>query len=234
MSNNKDLLGRMSYSGSDINVYVMIPKKIENEAQSDETQVFNNDVTIQWGDSFQNVNTKEKEILPFVKLGELQTISCSIYREKVPVKGLGFDGVRGHSRGYVHVAGTMIFTVFYDSVLNEIVDNEAITGSQFSYKRIDQLPPLNLAIYFGSESGQNSKMFIWGVEFMNEGQVMSIQDLITENSVNYVAQDISRMRPYGKGFESLIPTNRPAKGRIAKGQEADISEQLSQYKRYFL
>ena len=44
-------------------------------------------------------------------------------------------------------------------------------------------------------------MSLFGVEFLNEGQVMSVQDLYTETSITYVAKEKTRL----KDVNSIYP-----------------------------
>jgi hypothetical protein len=44
-----------------------------------------------------------------------------------------------------------------------------------------------------NEYGAVSRLVLYGVELVNEGQTMSIDDLITENVVNFVARHIEPM-----------------------------------------
>lgn len=169
-----------SYSGSDIDVWAVV--------------------------SPDGLETDNRRSANAIKLAELQTISYSIYRDKQEVRGLGNPGHLGVTRGMETIAGTMIFTVFDDAVLSRLMRDRYGEGQRSL--RIDQLPPLDLFIYLANETGQASKMSIFGVEFMNEGQVMSAQDLITENSVNYIAKYISRLRPIGAQVEDNMATYR--------------------------
>lgn len=138
----------------------------------------------------------------FQKLMELQTFSYSIYRDTEPVKVLGQDTVRGFTRGYTTIAGTMIFTVIHEAVLANLFTH-IYQGRSFSGHRIDQLPPIDIFVVFANEYGNMAKMSLFGVQFMNEGQVHSVQDLITENSVNYQARHFSRM----KKITSIVPSS---------------------------
>lgn len=133
-----------------------------------------------------------------VMLGELQTISYSIYREKKPVYALGTTKAKGFVRGPRVVAGTMIFTVFDRHVLQ--------AAFQEAYKEkgklpcIDQnlpddYPPFDVQINFLNEYGQSAMMRIYGVQLVSEGQTMSIEDMMTENTVQYMAEDIMLMQP---------------------------------------
>lgn len=174
----------------------------------------------------------------FKQLGELQTLSCSIYRDKEQVKALGQETPRGHTRGFVTFAGSMVFTVFYEAVMAELFKNSFI-DSRFNGHRVDQLPPLDIFVVFTNETGQVSKMGIFGAEFMNEGQVMSVQDLITENSVNYVAKHITRMEaidsPYamGEDFFGLLE-NKGSIRKLPAQEFLKAQEEISNQKKYFL
>ena len=129
-------------------------------------------------------------------LAECQTLSMSSYREKYPVRALSFTYPKSFTRGPRTIAGSMVFTVFDKNVLYEILkadSSEFDADKVFSSAIIDQLPPLDITIAFANELGQSSKQMIYGVEFVSEGQVMSIHDLFIENTVQYVAQDYDPM-----------------------------------------
>ena len=51
----------------------------------------------------------------------------------------------------------------------------------------DEIPALNITVNFANEYGRMSRMAIYGVKIINEGQVMSINDLYTENTYQFVA-----------------------------------------------
>ena len=145
-----------------------------------------------------NKYTQQLSEVTFKELAELQTISYSVYRDKAAVPVLGSSHPRGFTRGDVTIAGTMIFTVVHERILHEILNltprNLSEPQMDLKFLRVDELPPLDLFISFQNEGGAKSRLGIYGLEFINEGQVMSVADLITENSVNYVARHISPMR----------------------------------------
>ena len=110
------------------------------------------------------------------------------------------------------VAGSMIFTTFDRQVLTELMDkpsNSKGAGSQEGRLRteigkeqmifenqtmdpadllIDQLPPFDITIICASELGQVSRAALYGVQVQTQGQVMSIQDIISETTVTYTAR----------------------------------------------
>lgn len=129
-------------------------------------------------------------------LAELQTISVSTYREKYPVRALATTYPKGFTRGPRTIAGSMVFTVFDKNVLYELQQTslgEFDTSNVYTSGLIDQLPPMDITILFANELGQRSRMALYGVEFVSEGQTMSINDIFIENTVQYVARDIDPM-----------------------------------------
>lgn len=133
-----------------------------------------------------------------VVLGEIQTISYSIFTPTVPVYNLGSNKPSGYVKGPRTVAGTIIFTVFDRHAL--------ISAFHYAYSKVvgakcldkeylsDELPPFDLQITFLNEYGQSSGMIIHDVRITTEGQTMSIEDMITENTMQYMATDITLMR----------------------------------------
>lgn len=145
---------------------------------------------------------------PILKvLGNLQTISYSIFREKYPVRALGHVGEKGRTRGTRTIAGSMVFTVFDRHVLYDMLrkspgdmNTNAVVAPNFSdlaHVMVDQLPQFDIVIHFANEYGYTSELAIFGVEISAEGQVMSVEDLITENTVQYTATHMALMRPGG-------------------------------------
>src|SRR3990167_8296788 len=130
-------------------------------------------------------------------LAELQTLSVSTHREKYPVRALGSVYPKGYVRANRTIAGSMIFTVFDKNVLEEFLSahpSDFDAHNPITSAVLDQVPPFDITIVFANELGQVSRMTIYGVEFVNEGQTMSIEDILLENVVQYVARDIDPMR----------------------------------------
>lgn len=65
-------------------------------------------------------------------------------------------------------------------------------GEKANYS--DEIPPFDISISFMNEYGDSSEMSIYGVEILNEGMGMSIDDITTEKSCTFVARGISDMR----------------------------------------
>lgn len=145
------------------------------------------------------------------ELGNIQTLSYSLYREKYPVRAVGFVGEKGRTRGTRTIAGSLVFTVFDRHVLWDVMRRQpgdraknAVTPDGFAdlaHTMADQLPPFDIVLHFANEYGFAAELVLFGIEINQEGQTMSIQDLITENVMQYTARHIAVMRP--GGFKSL-------------------------------
>lgn len=60
-------------------------------------------------------------------------------------------------------------------------------------KYSDEIPPFDVTINFLNEYGQSSKMTIFGVEILNEGMGMSVDDITTEKACTFIARGIDDM-----------------------------------------
>lgn len=150
--------------------------------------------------SFYDSNAEPDRRVKFKVLGDLQTMTYSTHREKFPVRTLGRTSAKGYTRGPRTIGGTLIFTVFDKEVLSEmLVQNyqaDSAKADNYGFLKavlVDQIPPFDITVSFVNEYGSVSKMVIYGVELVNEGQTMSIDDLITENVCSFVARHVDPM-----------------------------------------
>lgn len=119
-------------------------------------------------------------------LGSLQTLSISTHQDKKPVRVIGSANALDYTMGQRTIAGSLVFAVFDQHFATEMFnDLKESTGKDFLLP--DELPALDLTISFANEYGRKSRMAIYGVRIINEGQVMSINDLYTENTYQFVA-----------------------------------------------
>lgn len=147
-----------------------------------------------------------------IVFGEIQTISYSIYRPITPVGALGRINPKGVVRGPRTIAGSLIFTVFDRHVLKEMMDSYNVDKQKVSnafqdqygfsqndiaelrkYGKTDEIPPFDINISFLNEYGNSATLNIYGIYILTEGQTMSIEDMITENTMQYIAMDIDLM-----------------------------------------
>jgi len=162
-------LANMSYSGADIVATMVIPI-IGQDGKIEST-----------GD--------------VLELGDLQTVSYSIHRENTPIRTLGHSNVRGFVKGSRTIAGSLIFTVFHEYAFYKIEQYKRYLADSkgFFAPLADMLPPFDIVFTFFNEYGVASKMKIFGVTIVDEGQTMSIDDLITEQTYTYMARGIQPM-----------------------------------------
>lgn len=223
-----------SYSGVDIKVIVHYPvyevSKALREAQKQKSQI-ERQLTILEADhttgeapdlfqelqeavnaAVEDLDRLNNEIKALIKtptskvLAELQTISWSTHRDKAPVRTLGAVYPRSYVRSGRTVAGSMVFTTFYEHVLHELLDlNLGVTNTgtsdrdlfRYTTNLIDQVPPIDISIIGSNEYGAVSHMGLYGVEFVQDGGTFSIEDIFSESVVQYVARDIDPMRIAG-------------------------------------
>lgn len=149
----------------------------------------------------------------FVTLGSIQTISYSIHMEKSPVRSLGNVNAKDYVYGQRTIAGSLIFAVFNRHVLYELF--EKIRGEYpelLNNKNIimDEIPPFDIAISYANEYGIRASMALYGVRIINEGQTMSINDIYTENTYQFVATDIEYL------------SSDEARGGLNKGKTSPV------------
>ena len=163
-------------------------------------------------------------------IGELQSITYSVTREKAPVFTMGNPNPRSFSRGKRGIAGSLVFTVFDRDALYDVKQatdvarqgfNDSAFGTysgdentpinvphqnmsaetnrerwtQWSRPHYsDEIPPFDVTISMLNEYGHSSEMRIYGIEILNEGMGMSIDDITTQKSCSFVARGMDDMR----------------------------------------
>lgn len=130
-----------------------------------------------------------------IDLGELQTISYSVHRENSPIRTLGHGNVRGFVKGGRTIAGSLIFTVFNEYAFYRIKQYKEFLqrGKGFFAPLADMLPPFDIVLSFFNEYGNAAKMKIYGVTIVDEGQTVSIDDLLIEQTYTFMARGIQPM-----------------------------------------
>lgn len=141
--------------------------------------------------SFSGTDAMAYMLLPNVKpilMGSLTTVSYSTHRDKKPVSVIGSIQVKGFTRGLRIVAGTMIFTLINQQFVKDLIEQVPYLAEHGTVKA-DELPIFDIMIICANEHGYVSKMMIYGIDFTDEGQVVSIEDVFTENTFSFVARD---------------------------------------------
>lgn len=153
-------------------------------------------------------------------LGTLQTLSVQSHREKFGVRSLGRSYVKGYTRGPRTIAGSMIFTVFHEHAFAALMRRMSLVekNPEISFLLPDQLPPLDLTILFANEYGQQSEFRVYGLEILNDGVTYSIEDLLTENVMQFVCRDVDPLKSRGR-----VVLDRQARNAEVASQEIAAS-----------
>jgi hypothetical protein len=159
-----------------------------------------------------------------VTIGTLAGITWSVSREKAAIYTLGSANPRSFSRGKRGIAGTLVFQTFDRDVLWQLVSQsdmvvwkrqseythdvyaeptqlvnawweqsiDVVPGKPF-YS--DEVPPFDITITYSNEYGQMARKEILGVEILNEGSGVSIDDIVTEQTMTFVARGLGKIVP---------------------------------------
>jgi hypothetical protein len=131
------------------------------------------------------------------QLLEATTITVSVHREVSPVRASGYINPKGFALGKRTIAGTLIVTQFTaDILLNFLQSIMLVDGSKDStFTKVDQLPPFNITMIFTNEAGYASQRKLLGVKFVTDGVVYSIQDMLVEQTLSWMATDFTPLMP---------------------------------------
>lgn len=133
----------------------------------------------------------------------LQTITVSTYRNKTQVRALGHVNPRGHARGSRTIAGTMIFTEFDRDPFWSLIaySKDPVPAQDYNIGDAgdavlpDQLAPFGMLLLFANEGGGLAYRMLYGLELITNGIVYSIQDMYNENTISFLATDVTPLTP---------------------------------------
>lgn len=172
-------------------------------------------------------------------IGSLTTISYSMYRNKKPVINIGRTNINGVTRGSRIYAGTMIFTLINQHWLRELQYEKHIDWlNNYHDMKVDELPLFDLMIISANEYGNAVQMYIWGVDMTDEAQVVSVEDLFTENTFSFIARDITEFNKINaftgqSAFSTNIAALKENSLRIYHGDTPELTEEeLRTMRRY--
>lgn len=120
--------------------------------------------------------------------GQLKTITYSTYRDKFPVRALGFINAKGHTKATRTIAGSLVFAVLDKTMINYVI-KKIYNRKNFNIVP-DELPPFSIDINYCNEYGDKYKLSILGAEITEGNQIMSIDQLYTDEVYSFVAQDL--------------------------------------------
>jgi hypothetical protein len=147
-----------------------------------------------------------------IYMGRLRGISYSILRVVIAVPTLGKVRVSGFARGLRVVAGTLIFTASWNQHWSRDLMNSVPYLKGLSHLKPDEFPPFDIVVTVANEYGASGGYVIQGVRIVDEGEVISEEDTLTENVVSFQAVDffplevIEATRDVGNvSFQSVFP-----------------------------
>jgi hypothetical protein len=166
-----------------------------------------------------------------LRIGEIQGISYSITREKAPIFVMGKVNAVSFSRGKRGIAGSMVFIIFDRDPVHQIAarstyvaksDENAVRRHVFGLPAVpvdqvdqnviaflatpqyaDEIPPFDVSLTGANEYGQIASMSILGVEFLNEGSGISVDDIVNEAAFTYVAREKTPLLPVEYGATGI-------------------------------
>lgn len=144
-----------------------------------------------------------------ILLNSLSTASISLHEAKSPVRTLGRRSVVGFTESLRTIAGSLVFVVLEDHPLgnlkSHILENDKNYSKDYKKnysfdprrKKVTTLNPVDLYFVYKTETDTNnsgSDMWVTGVRFINEGVVTSVNDMVTEIVMQFVAEDVQPLQ----------------------------------------
>lgn len=148
-------------------------------------------------------NTKSE----FMTMGSLQTITYSVYDRMEPIHSLGNVNAKDYVHTHRYIAGSMVFAVFDQHWAKEFIEKYCKSAGIAESEKIltDEIPLMNITISMGNEYGSSSRTALYGVRLFNEGMTMSVNDIYTEHTYQFVALNIDYLENVQLPSESRNP-----------------------------
>ena len=88
------------------------------------------------------------------------------------------------------------------------------------------LPEFDLSLYYKSEAGKDvyAKSRIVGIEFINESIVTSVNDMVTEISLQFIAKDFAEFTGHGTREQLIHRTQQAAEQSESASEDGIISD----------
>lgn len=124
---------------------------------------------------------------------EVQTITISSTSSLLPVRRCGEAKPKTYTTGGRTFAGTIVFTVLGADPFKDVFATDALNSSSVNDGswHIDQMPPFDVLIVAQNELGGIAVQIISNARICNWGTTYSVDDLYTESTYTYVAEDVT-------------------------------------------
>ena len=163
-----------------------------------------------------------KAVFHNMVIAELVGISYTITREIAPIYTTGSPDPRSFSKGKRGIAGTLVFQKFDRQALRDLMDKSVYVAKNDDFQSagwrpvdeisgianderlgvrlaapiyVDQIPPFDITITYANETGQLAMERLLGVQILNEGNGISIDDLTHETNCTFVCRHVTGMIP---------------------------------------
>jgi hypothetical protein len=80
-----------------------------------------------------------------------------------------------------------------ESTITDVGGDQVVAAPWFA----DQIPPFDITLAAANEYGSLAVMRVYGIEILNEGYGVSIDDIVSEQQMTYVARTLVGWRPVG-------------------------------------
>ena len=129
----------------------------------------------------------------------LQTITVSSARSIMPVRRLGETNPVEYTRGSRTIAGSMIFTAGLRDAFVRLMSKSYVDGEPRGEPTlfVDQMPKFSIAFQASNELGGVSSALLTNITLTNFGTTFSIDDIYTESTYTYVAEQYFPISEYG-------------------------------------
>lgn len=174
-----------------------------------------------------------------IELASVNTISISVYESKSPVRALGYRNVKGFTNSLRTIGGSMILTVVKDHPLRKLAklnkDNRPFSidkndkgivkvGGKEINRLSTMLEPFNLRLVYVNEVQRNIKgslnqaknnyieyavSLLENIHIVNESIVSSVNDMVTEIAVQFVAENFEEFTMRSKIADVSEPGSLP-------------------------
>jgi hypothetical protein len=94
-----------------------------------------------------------------------------------------------------------------------------LTADKIKY--LDQFPPFDITISFANEFGATSSLKIYGIQILDEGGGMSVDDMVIEKACSFVARDVDPM-----GWGTFAAVAKAGQGSVGTNPSTDSSGYL--------
>lgn len=153
--------------------------------------------------------------VPPQKLSNFTTLSVSTYRSVKAVPLLGRVNPGGFVKGPRLVGGTLVSMAtqtehWVARLARQIPELQGLPAL-----KPDMLPPCDIVITAATEYGATGRAVIYGVRFLDDGQVISTEDTATENVCSFQASAYQPMQRYGEAVKTPALNRLSAKLEVA-------------------